>query len=214
MFIKYNYFCVLCPLHFHDISSLYVHHIHPHLVPRWFIIDVLTLGPDWALEIVAWSSPAQSEWLGVDETSSHGWPWSTDGFYTPLERFLKWWVPPVIQVIIAPAKLLHLPLLVSNPGGQWRQTREQCISLTILDGTYWNMHHWNVLKADDFDWFWGSPILRNTQSVVSWNGESPGHHGFQYHNILQWSNDLDDLGCRHFRMLSYWKMVINPINRD
>lgn len=27
----------------------------------WFIIDVLTLGPDWALEIVAWSSPAQSE---------------------------------------------------------------------------------------------------------------------------------------------------------
>lgn len=27
----------------------------------WFIIDVLTLGPDWALEIVAWSSPSASE---------------------------------------------------------------------------------------------------------------------------------------------------------
>lgn len=32
---------------------------------RWFIIDVLTLGPDWALEIVAWSSPGDlAECLG------------------------------------------------------------------------------------------------------------------------------------------------------
>ena len=80
------------------ISVLYVHYISMTFplymsiifthtwFPRWFIIDVLTLGPDWALEIVAWSSPAQSEWLGVDETSmGHGWPWSTDGSYTPLE---------------------------------------------------------------------------------------------------------------------------------
>ncbi len=28
-----------------------------HAATRWFFIDVLTLGPDWALEIVAWSSP-------------------------------------------------------------------------------------------------------------------------------------------------------------
>lgn len=33
---------------------------------RWFIIDVLTLGPDWALEIVAWFTPTSAERLGGD----------------------------------------------------------------------------------------------------------------------------------------------------
>ena len=134
--------------------------------PRWFIIDVLTLGPDWALEIAAWSSPAQSEWLGVDETSSHGWPWSTDGFYTPVERFRKWWVPPAIQVIIAPAKLLHLTLLVSNPRGQVETNTRV---LYKPDNIRWNilehatqslLDHWNVLKAYDFWMILGIPHFK------------------------------------------------------
>ena len=38
-------------VHMWLLNALYLNNCH-----RWCIIDVLTLAPDWALEIVAWTS--------------------------------------------------------------------------------------------------------------------------------------------------------------